>query len=165
MSEIRTLPWYDRNAVSLADSIDNDYPPHEVATRIETYIVPKNKKAMVELLLCNLQREEAASAEGHALAYFTLVPKDGVTKTLLIASIYQKTVGVKDGRAIGGTLVLHEGDALTGLTADGATGGTIRYQMGYKISEFDAYPIEIAPFQVEMPMEDIQRRPPRDPRM
>jgi len=152
------LHWYDRNAVSLNNSIDSSYGPHSSAVRISTYTVGKNKKAMVELLECRLQRTTAATAEGDATAWFTLVPKDGSTKTLLLARIHAKTLAVKDRAVVGGTLVLHEGDKLTGLTADVSTGGIVTYVMTYKISEFDAEPPKDYIYKPDpTPKEDVQQ--------
>lgn len=162
---LRTLPWYDRNAVSLADSYTGTTGPHAVTVRISSYTVAKHKKAMVELLNCLVVRTTVASDDKDVMAYFTLVPKGGSAKTMLLAVIHDKTVGAKDKSVIGATLVMHEGDILTGLSYDGSADGAIRYSMAYKISEFDAYPIEIPPFQVEMPIKDIQEQPPKDPKM
>lgn len=163
--QLRTLPWYDRNAEEIFKSYEaSGVAPHTQATRW-TYTVPDQKKACVELMLVSVDRETATTVLGTAQASIYYQTKDGVTGNLTLVSIISDTVGEKERQVLGLSVMLLEGDTIQGLTVDNSTGGTVGYIVNAKITEFDEYPIELAPFQVELPKRDIQEEVPPDPVM
>ena len=155
LEQLRTVPWYDRNAQSKADWYAATLGPHATAIR-KTYKCPNGKKAMLEVLQCKLLRETAATSVAAAAAWWSFIPLGGVDTLLLYSRIITNEVGDQDSKAIGASLTMCEGDQLVGTTMDLSTDGSIFHHITYKLTEFDAFPIEEVPFRVKMPVKDIQ---------
>ena len=113
---------------------------------------------MIELLIARVTRITAATTPRIAAAEWKMIPKGGVFKYILPAWLTEAQNDPKDTDKMGlaGTINLFEGDYIRGLTYDTSEDGTCHYFLCYKLTEFDAYPIEKAPFEVELPEKDLQ---------
>jgi hypothetical protein len=130
--------WYDRNPASKRGYLSVlDAAPHSLTTRI-SYTCPSGKKAMVELLYAAVIRKTAPTTVGRAVTAWYLTPSGGTEGLIMEAVLFSSTVGDSIYLSPSGNLMLFPGDTLTSKTFDGSTGGTCDYQMGYKITEFDA---------------------------
>ena len=154
------LHWYDRNPKSKADEFDESVGGHSGTDRL-SYVCPVAKIAMVEVLSVNAARTTAASTVGWVNVRWFFIPKGKSRKRIFTMNFHNNTpgdLGAKIERTVGSTLMMFEGDELILRTGDASDGGAVSYECGYKITEFDAFPIE-------RPKPDIQEMPPRDPRM
>ena len=155
MSELRTLPWYDRNPESGVGAYLGGLAPHAGTSRL-SYTCPKEKIAMVELLSCSIWRTKVDTTPGDVGAHWMLTPKGKTPMMFLYAFLFDNNLGATDTRAIGTTLILLPEDKIEGFTFDLGADGEIMYFLAYKLTLFDAFPIEAPPFQVELPIMDIQ---------
>ena len=157
MSEqLRIVPWYDRNAISVFKRyVATDVAPHALTERW-IYTVPKGRKAFVEYLAASAVRITAAGPQGLVTACIDLGLAGGTALSIMAAQVMTNNVGDKDRVNIGQSLTLDPGDVLKANTTDLSTGGTMKYRLIAKITEFDAFPIEKLPFQPELPERDLQ---------
>lgn len=156
MSEqLRTLPWYDRNPEAKTDAFGAIYGPH-VTTERGSYTCPDNKNAMIEVLMVKVMRVTVADTPGLVQAYWTLQAKGGDPKSVVEAAIRTNQVGDKDSHSLGMALTMFPGDKIIANTTDISTGGTAYEFLSFKLTEFDRFPIEAPPFQVELPKVDLQ---------
>lgn len=135
-SEAQVSPraeWYDRNpsdqsvgylAVAVA--------PHTTTTRA-TYTVPTGRKAFITALHAEVYRRDAPTTAGKVYAQ---VFWSGVV--MLKASHLNATVGSVERSSVGVDNALMAGDTVFIETCDLSTGGTMDYQVGVAIVEFDA---------------------------
>jgi len=149
--ELRTVPWYDRNAEDKTLSyVGENIAPHIPAVR-ETYTVPKNRMAFIGGAFADVLRTAAADAVD--------LVNIGVNvggKLMLLASHLNNNIGHREWATGINNAVVLEKTIITIATVDVSTGGTMDYGCGVSIIEFDAYPIEKRPFEVELPREDVQ---------
>lgn len=122
-----TLSLQSYNAAAIA--------PH-VATVRWTYTVPAARFAVVEFLHVSLTRQTAAAPVGEAIAAIGIIPSGGALSRILQVVIFTNAVGDKDHAEWGGRILLAAGDALEGRTIDTSTGGTFRYLVSARISEY-----------------------------
>ena len=157
MSEqLRIVPWYDRNAITVFKRyVATDVAPH-AATERWSYTVPKGRKAFVEYLAASAVRITIAGPHGLVTACIDLGIAGASAESVMAAQVMTNEIGDKDRVNIGHSLTLEGGDVLTSSTTDLSTGGTMAYRTIAKIIEFDAFPIERLPFQVELPPRDLQ---------
>jgi hypothetical protein len=159
------IQWYDRNALSKHAHLDASGAPHAATLRL-TYVVPKDRKAMLELVQLSIKRLTAAATESDILAYL-IITTNGESSRILTSRIVTNNVGDSEKCEVGGTIMLNFGDRIDIYTFDGSTGGTIRYFLSYKVTEFDAYLYVSPPKTIPFPPGiDIQQPAPRpDPVM
>lgn len=93
---------------------------------------------MVELLYAAVIRKTAPTTVGRAVTAWYLTPSGGTEGLIMEAVLFSGNVGDSIYLSPSGNLMLFPGDTLTSKTFDGSSGGTCDYQMGYKITEFDA---------------------------
>ena len=154
---LRTVPWYDRNPKSVFKRYSaTDVAPHAQTLRW-TYTVPKGKKAFVEYMGIRIERITAAGTPAEVIVCIDLEIEGLASMSFMIAVLVTNNVGDTDRDSIGQSLILNAGEVLRSYTTDLSTGGTMRYLTVAKITEFDAYPIERLPFQVELPKRDLQQ--------
>ena len=127
---------YDRKGESKGSRYLGSSAPHGATTRL-SYTCPAGKIAMVELLSCSLWRITEATTLGQAGVYWRR-PVGAETNEFLYAFLLDNTVGAKDTRAIGATIVLFAGDKIEGVTFDLSTDGSCNYFLAYKVTEFEA---------------------------
>ena len=153
---LRTVPWYDRNPKSvLKRYVATDVAPHATTERW-SYTVPKGKKAFIEYIGVLIQRITAAGTPGQVTACIDLGVEDATPVSMMAAILITNTAGDIDRDSIGQSLTLNAGEVLKCSTTDLSITGTVRYICVAKITEFDAFPIEKLPFQVELPKRDVQ---------
>lgn len=150
--ELRTVPFYDRNAKPLEFNYGaSTVAPHSPASERFEYTVPKGKMAWIENCLARILRDGAATAEGLAICFIQARGYRTVE-----AAIFAKTLGEKASMNVGHSILLYEGDKILGMTVDLCADGTCSYQLNVHLIEFDAFPIEELPFMKELPKKDIQ---------
>jgi len=156
--------WYDRKPVSNADQyIAAAVAPHAPIVRVG-YTCPSDKRALVEVLQAKVTRDVVAAPAGLAQAWWTITPNgETVRRNIAHAGIVTNIVGDQDKAMIGTTLVLYPGDLMEGMTADGSTGGSCTYVLGYKLSEFDAYLYPDVQKTRPIPLEKDVQEPKKEP--
>lgn len=133
----RALNWYDRNPVSKADEWDATDGDHAATIRV-TYTCPTGKIAMIELLSANATRSAAAGAVGHVEVWVNLTPNGGSPSSIWNAGrFYDNDVGAGINSSLGTTVTMFPGDKIDMKTRDTGNGGSVEYQISYKITEFD----------------------------
>jgi len=128
--------WYDRNPVSKVYYYSVTQDPHTLIERF-SYTCPANKKAMVEVMSCRVERRTAATTASTAMAVFNFTPSGGTGYYILKSVIYSNGVGDKEYTALGTTLMMFAGDKIQAMDYDASTGGTVDYYHALKITEFD----------------------------
>jgi len=78
------------------------------------------------------------------------------SRKLLEIILLTNNVGDHKEIGIGATFMMFAGDKILNITSDNSTGGTVAYLLAHKVTEFDAYPIEVSPFPIRQPEADIQ---------
>ena len=157
--ELRLVPWFDRNPkVIFLSYTMTGISPHSTTQRW-VYIVPKGRKAFLEYAIAKIQRHTAATEgeAGYAQSQIKYQPNGQDDNHLIFANLESNNkVDDKDEVYVGHALVMLAGDILRGRTLDLSTLGSCNYHVVAKLTEFDAFPIERPPFQVELPKVDIQ---------
>jgi hypothetical protein len=133
------LQWYDRNPTQISNGYNSIDGPHTLTQRW-TYVCPAGKKVLIESLHIRICRITAAGTPATVLAYVVYTPSGGSTYALLVVGFTasENTVGNKEAAQIGTALTLYPGDALSFLTIDGSTTGTVQHVGVYKGTVFDA---------------------------
>lgn len=135
---LRSKFWFDRNPLNIQRGYQNTLGPAGTATRWE-YTVPVGRKAFVESIVCLLIRITAAAPVGRANCGITLTPAgQALFYDCAVSELLDNNVGAQSSVILGQSLILFQGDLLTGWTADTSTNGTIYYRIIAKITEFDA---------------------------
>jgi len=130
--------WYDRNPIQRSNFyVAGTVAPH-TSTQRWSYTCPSGKKAMVEVLMANVMRDSAATTVGVAESGVFLSPGGSGSVIIVSAEILENTVGARNYFSLGVSLTLLATDVISGSTFDASTGGTCRYQLSYKIIEYDA---------------------------
>lgn len=158
MSEqLRLVPWFDRNPSIIYKHYTGEKAVH-AATERWTYTVPKNRKAFLELAVCRIMRLTASTTDPQEKVtdYIAYKPKDQNQSYLVDVEFIDAKVNAFRGDSIAQSMILFEGDNLKGYTADLNSNGTCDHMVIVKLTEFDVFPIEAPPFQIEMPKVDIQ---------
>jgi hypothetical protein len=131
-------PDYDRNPVARANSYSTaGVGPHSGAVRW-SYTVPSGKKTRVANLVVKLIRDGASGTPGMAAAFINYTPNGGAAVSVLIGYQNSGAVNALDGQAVGSSMVLLPGDAISGQTSDASTGGSFTYLLTWTGTEFDA---------------------------
>lgn len=128
--------WYDRNPLTVAEGYANTLAPHGNTERV-SYIVPENRKCMIELIFTRIYRVTAAAPIGQYLAEWYLTPAGKAQADLFSLPMYTNNVGDIDRAILGQTLTLNAGDRIHANTRDLSTGGTVNYQLHFKGVLFD----------------------------
>lgn len=131
--------WHDRNPSTVCKHyIAAAKAPHTIEVRW-TYTVPTGKKAMLEFAETQIFRDAAASTVGIASCDIAMLG-DGVTcdMTLLRSMVHTNNVGDHMNNSTGGPILLLEGFKIFASTYDSSTGGTMKYKVNAKLTEFDA---------------------------
>jgi hypothetical protein len=130
--------WHDRNpSQQLLWYTVNGAAPHSAIDRW-TYTVPTGKKAMLEALdglICILT---AATTAGRRKIYVRLTKSGGGSADIMNLQISTNGVGDVQTKTLGTSLLMLQGDTITGFTADESVGGTVDYRLMAKLTEFDA---------------------------
>ena len=165
--KLRSTLWYDRNPKPILKRwAGSQLAPHATTVRW-TYTVPKGRNAFLEFMMCRVYRYSAADVVGGVNSMIRVTPKDGSATLLVVASISvgDNVAGDRELIVVGQSMLLFSESKIEGVSFVTGTGGTTDHIIVAKFTEFDAFPIEIPAFPSEMPITDIQQRPPRDPRM
>lgn len=160
MSELRNVPWYDRNPLA----IRLEYEPHQFAGHTETkradYLVPGGRMAFIGSVDIGMERVIAADAvQVYWISVFAIASiKEPETSSgcLMMAFSKDNTVGKSLHKSLANAGVLLPGEQISLWTSDDSTGGMVLYSGHWSLIEFDAYPIEELPFQPQLPERDIQ---------
>jgi len=152
MSEqLRTVPWYDRNAKDKTLSyVGATVGPH-ISTVRKTYTVPQQRMAFIGGAFADVIRSGAADA----VDLVNIAVNVG-GKMMLLASHLNNNVGHREWATGIHNAVVLEKTIISIGTIDVSTGGTMDYGCGVSIIEFDAFPIEMPPFLPELPEIDVQ---------
>lgn len=129
--------WYDRNPTSenmWYNSANSPFAP----TMIDSYTVPANRRAIVELMDVTVRRVTAASSLGPASGYFQLKPGGGAAEVMLIRYLENNTVGEQVSGTAAGSILLNPGDVFEMWATHLGTGGSVWLTLIAKISEYDA---------------------------
>lgn len=137
IEQISRPAWYDRNSLPAADGYSDTVGPHLPTERV-SYTVPVDRRAMVELLYIQIIRMTAAAPHARVNAEWHLIPEGGAEVDLLVLNQLNNTAGNELHLALGSSFMIFQGDQLLGYTRDQSTNGTVRYELHYKITEFDA---------------------------
>jgi hypothetical protein len=130
--------YYDRNP--LAKNNEYSQPaigPHSAVQRW-IYTVPTSKKAYLEACECSVTRDAAAAASGLVAAEVRYTPALGVAQRIIPLLFADNVVGSPHALAVSSYGFMQAGDAVSGVTTDASTGGTLNYTLGQKSTEFDA---------------------------
>jgi len=137
ISKVRGLHWYDRNPVNVVKTwYMFEQAPHALAERWE-YEVPTGKMAYVEVLQTKVVRTKAASSASYAGCWIKYTPNGESFSNFLESFIITNTVGDKDEKTLGQSMLIFAGDKLEGETYDLSTGGECYLLVNAKITEFD----------------------------
>jgi hypothetical protein len=130
--------WHDRNPIQqLLWYNVNGTAPHS-ATQRWTYTVPTGKKAMLEALDGLICIVTAATTASRRKIYVRLTKSGGGSADIMNLQILTNSVGDVQTKTLGTSLLMLQGDSLTGYTADESTDGTVDYRLMAKLTEFDA---------------------------
>jgi len=130
--------WYDRNPITRINGyLAGGVAPHGTTQRW-SYTVPAGKKTLVQVAASNISRTTVAAPAAFARAILQLTPSGGAATELISAINEGNAIGNNQVASNMGTMVLLPGDAITGLTADGSTGGSHAYLVSMEGLEFDA---------------------------
>lgn len=139
LEQVSRPAWYDRNPKSVGKEFDlsvND--SHNWITRL-SYIVPTDRKCIVEALSINALRTGAALGNNETTIRWRHTPYGGSDTLVQTINMYGNTVGDLVHWTLGGTITLFAGDEIflntTELPNDG---GAISFECGFKGTEFDA---------------------------
>jgi len=137
-SAVARPAWYDRNPISRVDSASADgVTPHGATDRL-TYTVPAGKKALIEQADAKIWRQTAATTAGEVFVAFTVTPGGGSQQFVMRDAFFTNAVNDSAKLSMSPNMTLKAGDVFTIATFDGSTGGTTRYRLGYKLTEYDA---------------------------
>jgi len=133
---IRSGQWFDRKPVSQAAEYDATVGPHAATTRL-TYTCPINKIARVEMLELRATRVTVAAPVGFVNVNFSITLGGQAAISFMGLVQYGNAIGDQERDTLGVIMMLFPGEIITGASADGSTGGTVDYHIGYKITEFE----------------------------
>lgn len=129
--------WFDRKPLSIVDQYSSNAAPHAETARV-TYTCPQDRKAMVELLYGEVSRMVAdPGVFAWCGSRWKFTPAGKTEAELFTVQFYDNNVGKTTSLGLGTTLTLLPGDKIIGYTIDLSAGGTINYQLNYKLTEFD----------------------------
>lgn len=157
MSEqLRTVPWYDRNPLTILKRFTDVVSPHSLTERW-IYSVPEGKKAFLQYVFLYGLRGDAATTSKAVLSQIYYQPNDGseqifirMGKEYFEVKEYETTYLTQCG-------LYGAGDVFKAKTWDPSVGGQMYLVLIAKFTEFDAFPIGI-PFEEQMPAKvDIQQ--------
>lgn len=130
--------WYDKNPLVISQFYGaNGLAPHADVQRW-AYTVPAARRAMLEFGLAQYIKETVSGAAAWAQSYIRYTPSGGSNSVILSAASTSVGVGAGQTIAVGFNSVLLAGDAISGRSQDGMTGGTATIQIAAKATEFDA---------------------------
>jgi len=157
MSMSHEVQWYNRNPKDIIESwIALLQSPHTIERRW-IYTVPAGRNAFVELLETYVSRIEASTDIGPPMVYIQYTKAGNEAKYLLYCECLTKEIGGQNGKTIGKSILMLEGDTIQGVTWDAGTDGKCQYLVAAKITEFDAYavtiPIPVKP-DIQAPTEE-----------
>jgi len=156
MSQLKTVPWYDRNPTQIRENVSSTILPH-VATKRISYTVAENRIGAINLLYVSLLRETVATKVGaytHVYGNYTIGTK--ITGFIYVNLSKANAIGDRAQIALGTMFFMPEKDKIEFWSVDESTDGTVKYDITLGGLEFDAYPIEELPFQPELPEKDLQ---------
>jgi len=135
-SELQVSPraeWYDRNPnMTYQYYHGTGVAPHSVVARW-SYTVPTGKKAFIESLLIMIQRTAVATSAGRFRGDIA-----ATYPAFMKVYNYGNVVGSGESRNQGYTGCLPSGFAVSAITEDLSTGGTVDYWLDMVFCEFDA---------------------------
>mgnify|MGYP001301517570 CR=1 FL=1 len=111
--------------------------PHGTTSRW-SYTCPATKKNASQLMSMVLSRETAAAPAALAYGNITLLPNGGGSSVIAYVPMNRNNVGDSEILHLPAGVVILPGDALTGQTTDGSTGGTINWFTANGFIEYDA---------------------------
>ena len=132
--------YYDRNATAVNLAFTSTEAPHAATTRF-TVTVASGKKLFMEVLSLAVYRATAASSAGNYIT--SLSSYDGTTESNLLYDItYNNTTlaggGPLQRLVVGTSVTVYAGQLIYAVTSDNSTGGTVRYILAGKGTQFDA---------------------------
>jgi hypothetical protein len=126
--------YYDRNPLSVGGSFQNDAQvPHGVTNQF-TYTVPTGRKAFVTSLAVSIVRMTAAAPVGIC----NVTARWDLNDEAIVLVTFDNTVGGGRALAAGGGSIVLAGKTFTFASQDLSTGGTMSFESGASIIEFDA---------------------------
>ena len=111
--------------------------PHANTQHI-SYEVPVGREAEVIILPSTVHRRTVASVLGWVSLSCALNVSGGGNQSVHQPELYTNNVGDIVSKPNVGGIIMHAGDKLQFSSVDLSTDGTIRYEMGYYIREYDA---------------------------
>ena len=130
--------YYDRNPVARQLNYSaGGVVPHG-ATQRATYTVPAGKRAFCDAFFTSVRRSGAAAPVGVAQVYAQYTPNGGTAGLMGMASLSTNNVNDTTSGSGTGMGIMYAGDVLGIFSSDTSTGGTVDYNIHYKITEFDA---------------------------
>lgn len=130
--------YHDRNPLTVYRTYDAaGVVPHAEAS-FGSYVIPANRRALLQEFSVSILRDGAANAQGEVWARLFVIPAAG------------GTYGVAHWRMMGialwnysqvvtpFNLLFQPGDIILHTTLDGCTGGTLAWKVSVRYTEFDA---------------------------
>ena len=129
--------YYDRNATSSFVSYSGDVAPHGDTLRA-TFTTAAGKKAYIETGVVYIRQSSGASVINRSLAVLRIVSGTDTNDVARIDSLSSATTSTSRTDKLAGQPTIYAGETLTIRTLDLSTGGTLDFNIGAKITSFDA---------------------------
>ena len=127
---------YDRNPVNRATNAFITAAPHGLTQRW-IYTCPSLKKAFINNAFVAMMRRTVAAPASIITVEFDITFLDATGLVLVHLRSEDNTLSKQDRFGLGTVAPMVAGESASSFTADASTGGTVEYQTGAWIQEFD----------------------------